>query len=85
MRRVWAVFRLFALALLGTALVGSPLRAKLCGDDVGGRDIACDCGDTVVSSVVLRDDPVTTRECPSDGLIVRQHTESLVEALAGRP
>jgi hypothetical protein len=57
--------------MVSTLLLCAPLHAKLCGDDVEGRDIPCDCGDTVVSSVVLRDDPVTRRECPSDGLIVR--------------
>jgi hypothetical protein len=62
-----------ALALLPFAalLVAGPVGAKPCGDDVGGRDVACDCGDMVVSSVVLDGDPVTTTRCPSDGLVVR--------------
>ena len=68
------VVRAAVLSAFGALLLCVPsasLQAKLCGDDVEGRDIPCDCGDTVVSSVVLSDDPVAERECPSDGLIVR--------------
>jgi hypothetical protein len=55
------------------ALLLSPpdAAAKLCGDDVNGEDVPCDCGDTVVSDVSLDDDPVVSASCPSDGLIVR--------------
>jgi hypothetical protein len=45
--------------------------AALCGDDVDGKDVPCACGDTVVSDLVLGDDPVTTAVCPSDALLVR--------------
>lgn len=45
--------------------------ARLCGDDVHGRDIPCFCGDTVASDLILTNDPVTTRQCPGDALIVR--------------
>jgi len=45
--------------------------AKLCGDDVQGRDIPCACGDVVVSSLVVTDDPVARTVCEQDGLIVR--------------
>jgi hypothetical protein len=57
-----------ALLLFLSALDAS---AKLCGDDVGGQDVPCDCGDTVVGDVSLNDDPVVSASCPSDGLIVR--------------
>jgi hypothetical protein len=55
------------------ALVVAPLEAgaKLCGDDVGGQDVSCACGDIVASSVVLGNDPVTSAPCPSDALVVR--------------
>jgi hypothetical protein len=45
--------------------------AKLCGDDVEGRDVPCACGDIIVSDVVLGDDPVTDEVCPREGLLVR--------------
>jgi parallel beta helix pectate lyase-like protein len=45
--------------------------AKLCGDNVKGRDIPCSCGDVVVSDLVLDDDPVAKTVCEQDGLIVR--------------
>lgn len=51
-------------------LAAVPAGAKVCGDDVRGRDIPCACGDTVVSNVVLTDDPVTTARCDRHGLIV---------------
>lgn len=50
--------------------VAGPAVAGRCGDDVGGRDIPCACGDTVVSSVVLTDDPVTAGPCGNNGLII---------------
>ena len=64
-----AVFPLAVLALLAGAGRGE---ARLCGDDVGGQDVPCACGDVVVSDVVLGStDPVTQGRCPTDGLIVR--------------
>jgi hypothetical protein len=45
--------------------------AKFCGSDVGGQRVACACGDTVVSDLVLTDDPVGISVCPGDGLVVR--------------
>lgn len=56
----------------GLTLLASPSVAKPCGDDVGGRRVACACGDTVVSNTVLRsDDPIVRGRCPSGGLVVR--------------
>lgn len=52
-------------------LAGAPAHAKLCGDDVEGRDVPCDCGDTVVSNLSLADDPITLKRCKRHGLIVR--------------
>ncbi len=61
-----AVLALASLALATTA------RAKLCGDNVQGNDVACACGDIVVSDTVLdRTDPVTHDICSGDGLILR--------------
>jgi len=51
--------------------MAGPAAARFCGDDVGGHDVPCACGDTVVSSVVLNDDPISGTPCPNDGLIVR--------------
>ena len=65
----WPVFPLFPL--LAALVVSVPASAKLCGDDVQGQDVPCDCGDIVVSDLVLGDDPVTQSPCPGDGLIVR--------------
>jgi hypothetical protein len=45
--------------------------AKNCGDDVGGQDVPCACGDTVVSDVALDGDPILDEPCPADGLLVR--------------
>jgi len=65
-RGLWA-----GLPLL-VAIAAGPAAAKLCGDDVGGQDVPCACGDVVVSSVVLGNDPVVTAgPCPHDGLLVR--------------
>jgi len=58
--------------LLASSLWAVPAVAKLCGDDVDGRDVPCACGDVVVSDVALGDDPVVAgATCPHDGLIVR--------------
>jgi len=59
------------LLLLSLALLAAPAPAKLCGDNVGGVDVPCACSDTVVSDLVLTDDPVVNTVCPHDGLIVR--------------
>lgn len=59
-----------AAALLYLAAAGAAA-AKLCGDDVAGQDVPCACGDILVSSVVLGDDPVTSTVCPRDGLLIR--------------
>jgi len=59
-----------AVAVLSVALL-SPVDAKLCGDNVAGNDIACDCGDLVVSDTVLGNDPVTGTTCSGDGLVIR--------------
>ena len=40
--------------------------AKLCGDNVGGHDVPCACGDVVVSDLTLTDDPVARTVCPHD-------------------
>src|SRR5579862_3150946 len=66
--RIEIVLRVLSFLAL---LLPATAHAKLCGDDVQGRDVPCACGDTLVSSVVLTDDPVTTTVCPGDGLIVR--------------
>lgn len=57
--------------LLAGLLLALPVQAKLCGDDVGGQDVPCDCGDTVASSLKLEDDPLLSTTCSRDGLIVR--------------
>jgi hypothetical protein len=77
--------RIASIALLIAAL-GAPAEAKLCGDDVGGQDVPCSCGDTVASNVTLSDDPVTSTRCESDGLIVRatSATSSITVDLNGQ-
>ena len=62
-----------AFILLSVAVLLAPVGvgAKLCGDNVGGQDVPCACGDTVVSSLTLGNDPVLDGVCPADGLIVR--------------
>jgi hypothetical protein len=59
--------------LLSLAVLLLPVGAgaKLCGDDVGGHDVPCACGDIVASDLVLNDDPVTQAPCAGDGLTVR--------------
>ncbi len=59
-----------ALTLGATGLPGLAA-AKPCGDNVRGHDVACDCGDIVVSDTVLGNDPVTRETCSSNGLIIR--------------
>lgn len=48
-----------------------PAAAKFCGDAVEGKDVPCSCGDIVVSSIKLGDDPVAATSCEGDGLVVR--------------
>jgi len=67
MPRFTSVFRAYIILLC----IPMVARAKLCGDHVDGRDVPCACGDTVVSDLVLTDDPVTTTVCSGDGLVVR--------------
>jgi len=69
-RRVTSLLVLQAVAL---ALSASVVEAGgVCGDDVSGRRVACDCGDIVVSDTTLQaGDPVVSHRCPLDGLIVR--------------
>jgi len=66
--RRWRLCALLAGAVLFTA---APALAMLCGDDVDGRDVPCNCGDIVVSDLVLDDDPVRDTPCRGDGLVVR--------------
>src|SRR5205814_4378675 len=85
-RRMTALLRPLA-ALLVLALLSGKVEAKLCGDDVGGQDVACACGDVIVSDVVLgAADPVTQERCAGDGLVVRapQASKSLTVDLHGQ-
>jgi hypothetical protein len=79
--------RLSQLAVLTVALssYGAAALATLCGDDVGGRDVPCACGDTVVSDLTLSGDPIAADTCVSDGLIVRalDATAAITIDLAG--
>lgn len=64
--------RIAAAAAFLAAVVPGAVRAGPCGDNVDGRDVPCACGDVLVSSVVLDDDPVVNGvACSGDGLIVR--------------
>lgn len=58
-------------SVLGLLLIPAVARGKLCGSDVSGHRVPCACGDTVVSDLVLTDDPVARDVCPGDGLVVR--------------
>src|SRR5213593_4078207 len=68
-----AAMRLLAPAVLCLLLVSPALAgARRCGDDVDGQSVPCDCGDLLVGSRTLGDDdPITSRVCPGDGLVVR--------------
>lgn len=71
--------REFLLALLAISCLFSvaDARAATCGDDIGGIRVPCACGDVVVSDTTLRSgDPVVSRRCPIDGLIVRAAPEA---------
>jgi hypothetical protein len=74
-----------SLFVIGLALTG-PAAAKFCGDDVGGRDVPCACGDVLVSDLTLADDPITRQTCAHDGLVVRadEAGASIEIDLAGR-
>lgn len=78
--------RLGILLLVASCSYSVTVQAKLCGDDVAGRDVSCACGDTVVSNVTLADDPVTRDKCTGNGLVVRALDQSAVLTvdLAGR-
>lgn len=60
-----------SISVVAALTVTGSVSAKLCGDDVNGVDVPCACGDTVVSTVVLGNDPVTAAPCSADGLLVR--------------
>jgi hypothetical protein len=75
--------RLLPLLLLALLVVATPALARRCGDDVGGRRVACACGDVVVSSVRLdARHPVTHAPCDGDGLVV-ESAAGLVVDLGG--
>lgn len=73
---------LAACLVLGAAGAAA---AKRCGDDVDGADVPCACGDEVVASTVLGDDPIVRAPCPFDGLLLRSRdgASGLVLDLAG--
>ncbi|HSP95946.1 MAG TPA: right-handed parallel beta-helix repeat-containing protein [Candidatus Dormibacteraeota bacterium] len=82
------VLRRLSASLLGLAAVvglASAAAGKRCGDDVDGADVPCACGDEVVASTVLGNDPVIGATCPYDGLLIRAAGEgaSLELDLAG--
>lgn len=86
-QRVVAAMAKMLVVVAGLALLlPTAADAKPCGDDVGGADIPCACGDVVVSDLVLGDDPVAASVCPHDGLVVRapESQEGLTIDLAGR-
>src|SRR5438093_12206627 len=60
--------------LLAAGLVLAAGRASAmhrCGDDVGGKPVACRCGDLLVSSRTLgAADAVTKKPCAGNGLVV---------------
>lgn len=77
-----------ALAVLSVTELTSatPAHAIVCGDDVAGVRVACECGDIVVSDTRLRiDDPIVMRRCETDGLLIRAaaDAESISLDLAG--
>lgn len=67
---IHSLFRRVALAVVLSLMAGEA-SARLCGDDVDGKDVPCSCGDTVVSDLVLTNDPVTVLRCRNEALIVR--------------
>jgi hypothetical protein len=58
------------LSLAGL-LLPAAASAKPCGDNVRGMDVPCACGDTLVSDLVLGNDPILKAPCADDGLVVR--------------
>ena len=74
------------LALTLAVLSVTSAHAIVCGDDVEGVRVACECGDIVVSDTRLRiDDPIVMRRCETDGLLIRaaSDAESISLDLAG--
>jgi hypothetical protein len=79
--RVWVVWLVVGASWWSNAV---PALAKLCGDQIRGRDVPCACGDTVASDVVLTDDPVVRTVCPREGLIIHAEGDGgLTVDLAG--
>ena len=75
-----------AASLLTAFLLPDVALARICGDDVSGARVPCECGDTVAGSVrLLPTDPLVTTRCPLDGLVVRAaaDVESITIDLAG--
>jgi hypothetical protein len=67
-------------------LVPATRAAAACGDDIGGKRVACRCGDVVVADTRLQaSDPVVSERCSTDGLVVRAKpdAQSIVLDLAG--
>src|SRR3989441_7977487 len=60
------------LLVIGLVLAAGRASAMhRCGDDVGGKPVACACGDLLVSSRTLgAADAVTTTRCAGNGLVV---------------
>ncbi len=63
--------------LLAALPATSSQAAAVCGDDVDGTRVACECGSIVVSDTTLRiDDPIVLKRCESNGLLVRASSEA---------
>lgn len=78
--------RAFVAPLFTILLLPGIAMAEICGDDVSGARVPCECGDTVTGNVrLLSTDPVVTTRCPLDGLVVRAaaDVESITIDLAG--
>ena len=76
---------LASLTFLGMSATGGV--AADCGDSAGpgGSRVACDCGDTLVTSAVLKKrDPVTRGQCPGNGLTIATHTQGITLDCRGR-
>lgn len=75
-------------AVLALLSVGADAaQAGACGDRIGGKRVACACGDTVESDTVLSPtDPVVTQRCPGDGLVLvaPEDTDRLTLDLGGQ-
>ena len=76
--------RRLALGLLAVLLAPSLVLARRCGDDVDGHPVPCDCGDVLVASRSLEDDPVLHRTCSGTALLIDVPADrSATLALAG--